>query len=96
MAVSVTVIAPARAPFCVGVKVTLMVQLECAATLPPQVFVSAKSSLGTTLTAKAELKLLVRVAVLGELVVPTVVFANANEDGFTRTCALPVPVKVAV
>src|SRR5205085_11254257 len=37
---SVMVIAPLRAPTCVGVNVTLMVQLAAASRLPPQVLVS--------------------------------------------------------
>jgi hypothetical protein len=49
LALSVMVIEPVRAPAAVGVKVTLIVQFPLAATLVPQVLVSAKSPLGVIL-----------------------------------------------
>ena len=43
VALSVTVRVPVRVPVAVGVKVALIVQLDAAATLDPQVLVCAKS-----------------------------------------------------
>jgi hypothetical protein len=40
---------PVRVPLCVGLKITLMVQLASAARLDPQVFVWLKSPLPTVL-----------------------------------------------
>jgi hypothetical protein len=48
-ALSVMVTAPLRVPAAVGVKVTLMVQLAPAVTLPPQVLVWEKSPLAVML-----------------------------------------------
>ena len=45
LALSVTVRVPVRVPVAVGLKVTLIVQLDAAATLVPQVLVCAKSPL---------------------------------------------------
>ena len=56
VALSVTVIAPVRAPAAVGVKITEIVQLAAGATDAPQVLVWLKSPLGVMLA-------MVRVAV---------------------------------
>ncbi len=52
-ALSVMVSAPVREPLAVGVKVTLTVQLELAATLVPQLLVCAKSPLAVMLETLA-------------------------------------------
>ena len=51
VALSVTVRVAVRVPVAVGVKVTLIVQLDAAATLVPQVLVCAKSPLWVPVTA---------------------------------------------
>src|SRR2546427_7267990 len=70
------VMAPARVPMAVGAKLTLIVQLAFAATLPPfaQVVPGAgtKSPLETTLVmVNVALPMLVSVAVCGALIVPS-------------------------
>ena len=51
VALSVTVRVAVRVPVAVGLKVTLIVQLDAAATLLPQVLVCAKSPLFVPVTA---------------------------------------------
>ena len=68
---------PVRVPVAVGEKVTFMVQLVPAATLPPQLSVSANSEAFAPLKArpdmvKAELPVLFSVMPWGELVNPTI------------------------
>jgi len=64
---------PVRVPVAVGVKVTLMVQLAAAATLPPHVLLAAKSPLATMLEiARGPVPLFVSITICGALVVPTV------------------------
>ncbi len=74
---SATATAALLVPLAVGVKVTLIVQLEPAATLAPQLFVSAKSPLLVPVSEMPEivtlvLPVLLRVATWAALVVPTV------------------------
>jgi hypothetical protein len=73
---SLTEIAAVRIPVWVGVKVALMVQFAPAATLEPQVLVSAKSPGSAPVMLmlvmfKVVLPTLVRVTVWGALVCPT-------------------------
>ena len=73
---SVKVIDACRVPPVVGEKVMLRVQFAPAATLEPQVLVSAKSVLPAGVTAmlvmvSALVPVLVTVTVWGELVLPT-------------------------
>ena len=73
LAESVTVRVPVLAPLIVGVKVTLIVQVAPAESVPGQGFVWAKSPVVEILeTVTAELRLLVKVKETGVLVVPTV------------------------
>src|SRR5580692_4228285 len=73
LASSVTVIAPLRAPVVVGVNVTLIEQDMVAASVAPQVFVSAKSpELAMDMIFRVTLPLFFNVIILaGELVVVT-------------------------
>ncbi len=99
-ALSVMVIAPARVPMAVGAKLTLIVQLAPAATLPPfgQVMPDAgkKSPLGTMLAmVNAALPVLVSVTVCGALIVPSAWLGNVRLIGDSLTAgpvstALPV------
>jgi hypothetical protein len=68
---------PVRVPVAVGEKVTFMVQLAPAATLPPQLSVSANSEAFVPVKAtpdrvKAELPVLFKVMTWGGLVNPTI------------------------
>jgi len=79
---SVTKTAPVLTPFCVGVKVTSIVQLACGAKACPQLLVCAKSPLATMLAmVNVALPLLVIVAFCGGLVVPTRRGANCRLPG---------------
>jgi len=71
-ALSWRVSVPLRVPVAVGLKVTLMPHVACAAKLVPQVLVSAKSP-ATAIPAivTAVPPVLVTLKVFGELVVPT-------------------------
>jgi len=70
---SLIVSVPVRVPLAVGVKVTLSVHVEPAATPGVQLSVSAKSPLiDTPVICKGAVPLLESVTVCGELVVPTV------------------------
>lgn len=76
VALSVIVRVPVRVPVAVGVNVISRVQLAPAATLPPQLSVSAKSSAFVPPTARLEMvkvvvPLLPNVTVCGVAVVPT-------------------------
>src|SRR5439155_19507578 len=69
---SVIVSVPERLPSCVGVNVTLIVQLAPAAIEPPQTLVSEKSPLAVMLViVRAAAPVLLRVRVWAPLVVPT-------------------------
>lgn len=72
LASSVRVMEPLRAPVAVGLKVTESVQLELAATAPPQLSVTAKSPLATMLAMlRVAPPVLVSEMVCAGLVVPT-------------------------
>ena len=60
----------------IGVKVTLMVQLELGATEPPQVFVSAKSPVVVMLRVSVPVPVLVKMTGCDALVTPTFGFPN--------------------
>ena len=71
-ALSLIVNVPVRVPLAVGVKVTLSVQVDPAATPFPQLSVSAKSPLAEMLVmCNGAVPLLERFTVCGALVVPT-------------------------
>jgi hypothetical protein len=93
-ALSVMFRLPVRVPFAVGVKVTLIVQLEPVPTLLPQVFVREKSPLATMLDMDSgAFPVLVSVTACGSLVDPTNRRENVREDGDKPTAG-PVPVPV--
>ena len=76
---SVNEMALVRVPAAVGVKVTEIVQLPLAATLVPQLFVSAKSPDAPMLLIDSEpVPVLVKVTDCAELFVATVVLANVR------------------
>lgn len=92
-ALSVMVTAPVRVPVCVGVKVTLNLQLAFAANVLEQVFeLMAKSPLAAMLVIfSSALPLLVMVTDLPADVFPTIVLAKVSDAGWRRTPgALPV------
>ena len=95
---SVSVSVPVRLPVVVGVKVTLIVQLEPAATELPQVLVWAKSPEGLMRSGvRAPLAVLVRVMVCGELVVDTVCAGKLKAVAERLTPgATPVPLSATV
>jgi len=103
-ALSVMVTAAARAPAPVGVNVTEIVQFPLlAATVLPQVLLSAKSPLFAPVTAMLEmvsgpLPELVSVTDCAELAVPNAWLANVRLvlDRFTTGVAAPVPLRVIV
>src|SRR5439155_21127861 len=100
VALSVTVRVAVRVPVAVGLNVTLIVQLDAAATLVPQVFVCAKSPLLAPVRAmvvmlNAALPGLERVTGWDALVVPTFWLANVREVGERLACT-PEPVTLAV
>src|SRR5579871_1437087 len=71
-ALSMIVTVPWAVPFCVGEKVTLTVQFAPAATVVPQVEVTANSALAfMDAIRSAMVPVLVRVTFCGLLVVPT-------------------------
>ena len=72
VALSVTVIAPVRAPAAVGVKITEMLQVAAAATDAPQVLVWLKSPLAAMLVIESvAVPVLVSVTTWAALEVPT-------------------------
>lgn len=95
VALSVTEIAAERAPVANGLNVTLIVQLDEAASEVPQVLVSAKSLAFVPVTAmlvmvNAVVPSLVRVTVLTALLTPTVTVPKATESG-ESSAVVPVP-----
>ena len=100
LALSVTVMVPARAPVAVGVNVTLIVQVIPAASDVPHVFVSAKSPEPVIEAIfSTRLPLFFSVIVLaGELAVVTSWLPKSKLVGVrtaTGAFAVPVPVSVA-
>ena len=94
----------ARLPLAAGVKVTLMAQLDPAATETPQLFVCAKSVGLAPATAKLEIvsaafPVFLSVTTCTLLVVVTAWFAKVTLVGVSVTAplaALPVPARVMV
>src|SRR5271169_6007360 len=87
-----TVRLPVRAPFAVGVNVTLSVQVPpLADTLPPHVSDSAKSPAVTVLKVRGVLRLFLSTVCLAALVVPTVSVPKTNDVLLIVACARPVP-----
>src|SRR5438045_5396535 len=84
---------PLRAPFLVGVKVTLTAQFAPAATVAPQVlFEMWKSPLAVMLEIfSVAVPVLVRVTVLGELVCPIGIFLKFNAVAESDTAGCPPP-----
>jgi hypothetical protein len=103
-ALSLTVTDAFRGPVAVGSKVTLILQLDPAATLVPQLLVCAKSVLFSPVTARLVIvsvafPVLVRVAVCGELTTPTDSFPKGMLVGANTTTGpppVPVPVRLTV
>lgn len=95
-----TVSVPVRVPAAVGVKVREIVQLAPAATLVPQVLVSAKSpDAEIDVMASAAVPELVSVTVSGVLVEPFVCEAKirlVGESVAVGVAANPVPLSVTV
>jgi hypothetical protein len=101
-ALSLIVTAPVSSPVCFGVKVTLMLQVFPAATVPtglPHVFVPltrAKSPLIVTLLkVSVAVPVLVSVTVFGAVVVPTLTVPHDREVG-DRVTAGPLPLAFTV
>jgi hypothetical protein len=98
-ALSVIVRFPVRAPTCVGVKVTLIVQFFPAASVLPQGFVlvvRAKSPLvAMLLMFRVAVPLLVSVTVFAAAVTPTTTLPQAKEVG-DRVTAGPPPLAFTV
>jgi hypothetical protein len=103
LALSVIVTMPVRVPAAVGVKVTEIVQLPPAATLDPQLLVSAKSPDAVIeVTDRAAVPELVSVTVWAALVMPSACGANVRLVGESVTVGAvtaetaPVPLKATV
>ena len=92
-ALSVIVRFPVRAPNCVGVKVTLIVQFFPAASVLPQGFVlvvCAKSPLvAMLLMFSVAVPVLLSVTLFAGVVTPTTVLPNVREVGTRVTTGLP-------
>ena len=98
---SFTVSVADRAPFAVGVKVTLTVQLKLAARVVPQLLFWVKSPGFVpdteTLIPVIEVPLpLVSVNTCGKLELPTPMLAKLKLAGVSDTFKVPVPVKLTV
>jgi hypothetical protein len=99
---SLTTSVPDRIPAALGVKVTLTVQLDPAATPEPQLFVCAKSPLLVPVIETLEMLTVVlpgldSVTLCAELVVPTAWPVKVKLDGESVIAGItPVPVKLAV
>jgi hypothetical protein len=96
-ALSAIVSAPVRGPAAVGVKVTLTVQLELAATLVPQLLACAKSPLACTALMEIEVvPEFDKVTGCEMLVVPTCCELNvrlAGEEFKIAVAVVPVPLR---
>src|SRR5580704_13480573 len=92
-ALSLTTNVPVAAPVCVGWKTTLMVQVEPAARLEPQVVAETENGpvVEGEMLVSATACLLWRVNVLAALVVPTVVLGKVALAGVKVTAMVPVP-----
>jgi hypothetical protein len=88
-ALSVTVIVPVLVPDCVGVKVTLIVQVAPTPTEPPQVFVCAKSPLATmAVILSSALPVLVKITLCEPLVIETNCAAKLRLGGESATTGI--------
>jgi len=91
-----------RVPVAAGLKVTLIVQFEPAATLDSQVLVWVKSlalvpETVTLVTLKEALPVLVRITDWAELVLPTERLPKATLEGETlAAAAVPAPERLTV
>lgn len=89
-ALSIMASVPRLVPIAVGVNVTEIVQLAPAATLAPQVFVSAKSpEAAIEVIFKAAASELVSITVCAVLVVPSVCEAKVRLAGVSVTVETP-------
>ena len=94
---SLTVRVPFRVPVTVGVKVTLIVQLELAANVAGQLLIWAKSPVAWMLVMfNAALPLLVRVTLCAALEVPTGWLGKNKVVGVKLAVVEPVPVRFAI
>ena len=95
---SVTVMTPAREPVAVGVKVTLIVHVQLAGRLVPQVLVSEKSPLAVMLEiVRVAVPGLLRVTPCELLLVPSACPEKVNEVGARLAAgAVPVPERLAL
>ena len=93
IALSLTRNVPVRAPACVGLKTTLIVQLEPPARLDPQVVPAIAKSpvVDAEIPVSATLCLFLSVNVFAALVPPTTVFAKLALAGVSVACGPPVP-----
>jgi hypothetical protein len=103
VALSDTLMLALRAPIAIGVKVTMIVQLEPSASEVPQLFVCVKSVLlpviETELMFKGAVPLFVRVVVMIGLEVIMITLPKASEAGEKTAlgaAATPFPLKVTV
>jgi hypothetical protein len=95
VALSFTVSVPVRVPLAVGLKVTEILQLDPAVTLPPQVFVSPKSpATAMDITLRVECPELFSVTVCAALVVPIACEAKLKLAGASAAVAGVIPVPV--
>lgn len=85
-------------PVCVGVNVTLIVQLVLAARLVEQVVLETLKSpvVPVEMLVRATFCLLVNVKVLAALVAPTFVAVNTLLAGVRVACGSPVPLRGTV
>jgi len=100
IALSATSSTAARAPFAVGLNVTLTVHFAPAAKVAPQVVADwLKSPAFVPVNVLPDIvravgRLFLIVTIFAVLVVPTVWAAKVRLDGVTDTGAIPVPVKL--
>jgi len=92
-ALSLTCSVPVLVPVCVGLNTTLMVHVDLAARLEPQVVVEILKSpvVEGEIPVSATFCLLASVNVLAALLVPTFVAGYFAVAGVNVACAMPVP-----
>ena len=97
-ALSLTCKLPVRVPVCVGVKITLILQLALAARLVEQVDEETLKSpvVEVEIPVRATLCLLVRVKTLAPLLDPTLVAGKVLVAGVNVTGTVPVPERATV
>jgi hypothetical protein len=93
MALSATLNDPVLSPLALGVNTTLMVHLDLAARLLPQVVAETLKSpvVEITMLLSATFCLLERVKLTGALDVPTARDAKVKLAGVSVACAVPLP-----